>query len=123
MARAVCIRCGASKRSPVSKCSSCTFDPRGDVEAMARSFLLSVERYEDGTERKRYRGELDEIGRRIQRGEDVVLDAVDLRREIRIVRLGQQANWKDALRAFFGVMLWLWPLWVLALLGLILALR
>ncbi len=90
---------------------------------MARSFLLSVERYEDGTDRKRYRSELDEIGRRIQRGEQVTLDDADIQREIEIVRLGLQANWKDGLKAFFGVMLWLWPLWVLGLLGLYLALR
>jgi hypothetical protein len=90
---------------------------------MARSFLLSVERYEDGTNRKRYRIELDEIGRRIQRGDQVALDEADIQREVEIVRLGKQANWRDGLRAFFGVMLWLWPLWALGLLGLYLALR
>lgn len=87
------------------------------------SFLLSVWRYEDGTDRKRYRCELDEIGRRIQGGEQVVFDEADIRREIEIVRDGRRANGRDGLKAFIGVMLWLWPLWVLGLLGLYLAIR
>jgi len=123
VASAICIQCGASKGSPIAKCRACAFDPRDDEIALARSFLLSVERYDDGTDRRRYRGELDEVGRRIQAGDQVVFDDAEIQREIEIVRLGQRANWRDGLRAFFGVMVWLWPLGALALLGLYLALR
>ena len=85
---------------------------------MARSFLLSIERYEDGSDREHYCRELSEIGERIQRGEQIQYDEMAVRREIRIIRLGQQATWRDALKMFFGSMLWLWPLWLLTFLGL-----
>jgi len=90
---------------------------------LARSFVLSIERYEDGTDRKRYRTELDEVGGRIRRGDEIQFDEEELRHQREIVRLGKQANWRDGLRAFFGVMLWLWPLWLLGLVGLYLAFR
>ncbi|NOK04113.1 MULTISPECIES: hypothetical protein [Myxococcus] len=70
MTLAVCVRCGNSKVGAFTPCTGCGLDPAAhgtERELQARSLLLT-ERYLPG-------GELEEIGRKIRKGEPVAYDA------------------------------------------------
>ncbi|WP_044890165.1 hypothetical protein [Myxococcus hansupus] len=70
MSLAVCVRCGNSKVGAFTPCSGCGLDPAAygtDRELQARSMLLS-DRYLPG-------GELEELGRKLRKGEPVTYDA------------------------------------------------
>lgn len=78
MANALCPRCGTAKKRPWEKCSHCALDPAGDEEALVESVYLSVERFEDGDDRKRYCKELDELAERIRAGERPAFDEAQI---------------------------------------------
>jgi hypothetical protein len=42
MLRAICIRCGAAKKTAMSACRECGFNPEGDISSSARSLYLSL---------------------------------------------------------------------------------
>ncbi|NOJ80988.1 hypothetical protein [Myxococcus xanthus] len=70
MTLAVCVRCGNSKVGAFTPCTGCGLDPAAhgtERDLQARSLLLT-ERYLPG-------GELEEIGRKIRKGEPVAYDA------------------------------------------------
>lgn len=70
MTLAVCVRCGNSKVGAFTPCGGCGLDPAAhgtERELQARTLLLS-ERYLPG-------GELEEMGRKIRKGEPVSYDA------------------------------------------------
>jgi len=113
VARAICLRCGAAKRQSTTACKSCGLDPRGDPRVVAQSHLLSIDRYEDGTDRKRYARELDDIADRIRAGEQVTFEESEIEREIEVIELGKRLTWRHGCRAFGLVMLWLAPLWLI----------
>lgn len=73
-ADALCARCGSAKRRPWRKCGQCGLDPSDDEELLVQSVYLSVERFEDGDERRRYRKELGELAQRMRAGERPVFD-------------------------------------------------
>jgi methylphosphotriester-DNA--protein-cysteine methyltransferase len=67
MTQAVCIRCANRKAAGYRKCTRCGLDPRG--EDLVKSVYLSVDRFEDGTDRKRYAKELDPVAVDLERGQ------------------------------------------------------
>lgn len=101
MAVAICLRCGASKKRPWTACGSCGLDPADDREVLVKSVYLSVERFEDGTERRRYRKELDEIASRIRAGEAPELDEAELKRLRKQRRLVESVPASAILGALF----------------------
>lgn len=74
MAKAICIRCGATKKSPFIACGECNFSPKDDRRAMAQSLLLSTKYFDPDTDYSPTRKELDEASRRIRSGESIDWD-------------------------------------------------
>ena len=107
MVDSVCPRCGTSKKRPWKACSNSCLDPADDEEALVKSVYLSVERFEDGTERRRYRKELDEIARRMRAGESPEFDEAELKRLRKQKRLVESvpasAVWGAVFRFFLPV--------------------
>jgi hypothetical protein len=87
---------------------------------MARSHILSLDRYPDGTDRKRYSRELDLIAARLRAGEPLALDDAEVDRVSRLVRQVQEETWWDNLKLFARAMWWLAPLWAIIALAVIL---
>lgn len=117
MPNAICLRCGKVKSRATACCKACAFDPREDKVALAKSILLSIDRYEDGTDRKRYAKELGAIGERISAGEQVPFDPQEVQRQVEIVDLGRSISWKHGVKGLAIVLLWLWPLWLIISVG------
>lgn len=113
MARAICLRCGVAKRRWNRRCAACGFDPDGDLRASAESLLLSVERFEDGTERAPYMVELDEIGGRIRAGQRSEPDETEVDRALAIIRRPQGLGWKHGCKGLALVLLYLSPLLII----------
>jgi hypothetical protein len=105
MVHALCPRCGASKKRPWRKCASCGLDPKADEDALVESVYLSVERFDEGDDRKRYAKELDELAVRMRAGERPAFDAraiARLRRQKRLVEsVPYSAVWGAVFRLFF----------------------
>ena len=127
MADAICFKCGFTKRNWDAKCRKCGFSPINDTESMAKSYILSIDRYDEGNapeDRMKIRDfeedELDEIGEKIRRGEHYKFDPEEVRQVAQVFELAKQANWKDAVKMFLGLMWWLAPLWIIIAIGLIL---
>jgi len=80
MVNALCPRCGTPKKRPWKQCSSCGLDPAHDEDALVKSVYLSVERFEDGDDRRRYSKELDDLAVRIRAGESPAFDPAVLNR-------------------------------------------
>ena len=57
--RAVCVRCGASKRAPNAVCPACQFDPTLNEDDLIRSVYLSTGCYADLGAQQRYLVELE----------------------------------------------------------------
>jgi hypothetical protein len=113
VAAAVCIRCGAQKRRALSRCRGCGLDPRSDTDHVVRSIILSVERYEDGSDRRRYETELDSIGATIRAGGVVPYDQREIDELVRSLRMARTLPWWVPLKALAMVALLLAPLWII----------
>lgn len=104
MVNAVCPRCGTSKNRPWKKCSTCGLDPAQDEEWLVKSVYLSVERFEDGDDRRRYGIELEELAVRMRAGEKPDFDPAvlkKLRKQKRLVeRVPASAAWGAVFRLF-----------------------
>lgn len=127
MATSICFRCGAAKCAWSMKCRECALDPRGDMEAMAKSYILSAERYDAGSDPSEQMGlpefdelGLDAIGSRIRAGEAFEFHQEQVGRVVEALRVVDQATGKDSLKAFWAVMRWLAPLWIVIAIGLLL---
>ena len=75
----------------------CRFDPNGDETALIRRVYLSVGRYENPHDRKRYAGELDELSQQIASGRQVNYDADELARLAEQKRLVESADSRQLL--------------------------
>ena len=121
MASALCPRCGTTKKRPWEACKRCGLDPAADEDALLRSVYLSVERFDDGDERRRYRRELDALGERLRAGRSVAFDEAELgklRERKRLVEsVPAAAVWGAVFRLFLPVIV------VVAILVAILLLR
>jgi hypothetical protein len=113
VATAICIRCGFEKRRASSRCGHCGLNPRHDLHALAKSVILSVERFEDGTDRLRYASDLDKLGESLRSGGAVGYDSKEVERLAGSAKEGQTLAWWVGLKAFSMVMLWLAPLWLI----------
>lgn len=104
MAKAICPRCGTPKKRPWKKCSNCGLDPAHDEDALVKSVYLSVERFEDGGDRRRYSKELDDLTVRIRAGESPSFDPEvlnRLRKQKRLVEsVPSSAVWGAVFRLF-----------------------
>jgi len=124
MARAICIHCGAEKRAWASRCPTCIFDPRDDKEAMAKSYILSMDRYDVGSDPSEWMGlpefdeqALDEIGSRIRMGNCYEFRQEDVRLVVEALVVVEEMTWKVSLKAFLAVIWWLAPLWIVIAIG------
>ena|SRR6266436_5413135 len=70
---AICIRCGALKKSPIQKCPSCGFQPQTD-EDKAKSLILSLNYEIDGEYRGKTKEELLAIAQQIRDGKPYEFD-------------------------------------------------
>lgn len=117
MANAICIRCGARKRSPFSKCIRCDFDPNGDLLSEVKSIILSVRRYDDGSNRKSYERELDRIGQMIAKGEQFEFNDDEVQRLLAIGKLLERPfTWGELARLGLICLGFLLPLIILIVL-------
>jgi hypothetical protein len=109
MAYALCPRCGTSKKRAWAMCRNCGLDPADDEEALVKSVYLSVGRFDDGDDRRRYREELDELGARIRAGESPAFDEAELERLRKQKRLVESvpasAVWGAVFRLFLPVII------------------
>jgi hypothetical protein len=104
-ADALCARCGSAKRRPWRKCARCGLDPALDEELLVQSVYLSVERFEDGGERQRYRKELGELAQRMRAGERPAFDQRELARLRKQRRLVASVPFSAVLGALFRLFL------------------
>lgn len=104
MVNALCTRCGTPKKKPWKRCSSCGLDPTQDEDVLVKSVYLSVERFEDGDDRRRYAKELDDLAVRMRAGEkpDFEPAALEkLRKQKRLVEsVPVSAVWGAVFRLF-----------------------
>ena len=70
MTQAVCIKCGHQKLGALTPCLQCRFSPE-EAEDQAKSILLSDHHLEPA--------QLEELSKRIQRGEPLSFDGASLR--------------------------------------------
>jgi hypothetical protein len=68
MGIAICIKCGAIKKAPFRTCSHCSYNPNGDRRAMAQSLILSNAYYDEDTDSKPTKKQLDIIASNIRTG-------------------------------------------------------
>lgn len=122
-AKAICMSCGAAKAGSAKPCDACGFAPGHDDVALAKSHILSVERYRDGTDRKQYASELEVLGARIRAGESVSFDAAEVARFASLIRRGRETSAFDSFKMFARAMLSLAPLWIIVALGIVLLCR
>jgi len=77
---AICIRCGADKSHPVSRCGACSFRPARSSIDLARSFYLSEFRFSAPIEIEKWLADLDLIAAQLRRGEPYEYDPAELER-------------------------------------------
>jgi hypothetical protein len=77
---AICIRCGAEKAHPASRCGACSFKPAHNSIDIARSFYLSEFRFSGPIEMEQWLVELDVIAAQLRRGEPYEYDSGELER-------------------------------------------
>ena len=118
MANAICIQCGSAKRCSTSVCGKCRLDPRSDVRTLAQSGILSVERFEDASDREHDSRELDDRAARIRAGDPSPFDEAEIQRQVELIELGRSLPWWVGAKAFGMVTLWLAPLWAVIALAL-----
>lgn len=123
MATAICVRCGSEKRRTLARCRHCGLDPRSNLVHHAHSVILSIDRFEDGTDRLKYAAELDRIAATLRSGEGVEYDPREVERLTESIKQGKRIPWWVGLKAFALVMLWLSPLWLIIALAIWLWLR
>jgi hypothetical protein len=80
MEKIICIRCGAEKDMLMVECDVCQFDPSGDEASEVKTLYLSTLRFEGECDKQRYAIELDDVAKRIKRGETIDYDAAELDR-------------------------------------------
>ena len=80
MIKAICISCGTRKSAPWKKCSHCGLDPSTDEMALVKSVYLSVGRFEDPDQQRRYSEELEHLGTSLRDGGVVEYDGGELHR-------------------------------------------
>ncbi len=80
--KAVCIRCGAYKKSAFAKCPNCDLIPKTDFEA-ARALILSEKTLFGETEIGRSIEELEEISNSIKRGRPYPIDGEEQKMVVR----------------------------------------
>jgi len=85
MTSAICVRCGSPKGSWDQKCLSCGLDPDDDVEIAAKSYMLSLDRYDAGSVPDERMGlpdfgenDLRQIGERIRGGTPYAFKRADV---------------------------------------------
>jgi hypothetical protein len=76
---AVCLRCGAWKRTVTQSCSSCGFAPKEDQDLL-KSVYLSVLRYDDEEDRNTYKTTLDELASKLRADGEIEFDEDELAR-------------------------------------------
>jgi glycine betaine/proline transport system permease protein len=107
MTHSICPRCGTPKRRPWRACDTCGLDPAQDEEALVESVYLSIERFEDGDDRRRYGEVLRDLSARIRAGESPEFDAAvldELRKQRRLVSsVPASAVWGAVFRLFLPV--------------------
>ncbi len=111
MPSAICISCGARKRTAYQRCRRCGFDPTKDDTSLVKSVYLSTGRYYSGSETEgeaaeqaRYSTELDHIAELLESGHEIEYDADELarlREQLRLVRsVPRIAVWGAVFRLF-----------------------
>lgn len=117
---AVCIKCGAFKNAPWKTCSRCHLDPTQREGDLLRSVYLSVGRFADPEEQKRYRETLVEIARGIEGGQLPEFDAAELERlrkeKVLVDSVPARAVWGAVIRMFVPAILFLLLLFLVLLL-------
>lgn len=94
MAQAICISCGRPKRAGWKRCRHCGFHPGNEEAGLVRSIYLSVDRFDEEEDRRRYARELDQIGRQIEDGKEIMYDAAELSRLLEEKRAVEDvSNW------------------------------
>ena len=78
MPKAICIKCGTAKKKAYHECPMCAFDPKSDHMSLVKSVYLSVWRYESPKEQGAYAIELDDIGEKLGKGDQVEFDSAEL---------------------------------------------
>jgi hypothetical protein len=77
--KAICIKCGGTKRMPSSKCPNCKFTPIG--KDMVKSVYCSTARFgSDETITKQHIDEIIEIQIAIRKGESIIYEEAVLER-------------------------------------------
>ena len=114
--RAICLKCGASKKLPWQKCRECGFAPEG--EDLVRSVYLSVGRYRDVQVQERYTQDLTQIRAQIRNGQAVEFDEAELDRlrkeRVKLESVPAHAVWMALLRFFLPALLFLGLLFAFA---------
>lgn len=120
MARAVCVRCGSPKRSWEMKCPSCGLNPKDDAQVAARSYMLSTERYDEGSPPEEQMGlpslgedDLQMIGQDIGQGRPYAFEPVQVRRVSDALRRLDHPPWWAII---WFVIRFAWPFVVTAVL-------
>jgi hypothetical protein len=112
--KAICIKCGESKRHPLAVCKRCRFDPNSDRETQAKSIILSVVRFEDPEKWKPYSIKLEAIGKSIRSGQMPTFHDHDIKAVSFILeQIEKPIPWNAIIKLF----LYFWPLWLIILLG------
>ena len=76
--KAVCLKCGGSKKTPLSKCRICGFDPTLDTKTSAESIRLSKKYWIKDDERTPSDEELLEASTIIKNGGEYGFDEVEI---------------------------------------------
>jgi len=104
MVNALCTGCGTPKNKPWKRCRGCGLDPTQDEDVLVKSVYLSVERFQDGDDRRRYAKQLDELGVRMRAGEEPAFEPAaleKLRKQKRLVEsVPNSAVWGAVFRLF-----------------------
>ncbi len=116
--RAICIRCGEPKRAPYEQCGHCEFDPSQNEDDLVKSVYLSLGRYEDDADIRRYEGELVLMGRALREGDKLIdYDPEELSRlraqKQLLDSIPPSAVWGAVFRLFLPAVIFLGVLWFL----------
>ena len=113
MPNAICLSCGAPKKTSARKCAQCGLDPACSDVVLAKSHILSIWRYTDGSDRRRYGRELSEISDKIRAGIAPQFDSEEIESTTRLVRAVRSRRPAEDWKLLFGVFWWLLPLLVI----------
>ena len=104
MPKAICPACGQARAKPWLVCKGCGLDPSQDDELLIRSVYLSVDRFEDGSDRARYAKELEGIAKRLSECAEYSYDTDEIERlrkqKLAISSVPDSAVWGAVFRLF-----------------------